>query len=130
MYLLLIPVVAIVLDTLLRAFKAREGNPIVDGVRSVADRFILDPFTDVFPDQSYLQTAAVALAAYGILTLLVVALFRGLRSLVASASGPNKGKPPPQPERRPKAKSDSGDTSSKSSDAAAAPEDEAQTKSS
>lgn len=84
MYLLLIPLVAIGLDTLLRAFDAQEGNPIVDGVRRAADTAILEPFRTVFPDQSYLQTALVALAAYGVLTLLVVALFRGLRSLVGS----------------------------------------------
>ena len=97
MLLLLIPVVAIILDTILRAFNAREGNPIVDAVRSAADTFILSPFTDVFPDQSYLQTAAVALAGYGVITLLVVFLFRGLRSLVASRPAPKTPPPAPSP---------------------------------
>ena len=112
MLLLLIPVVAIILDTILRAFDAREGNAIVDAVRSTADRFILEPFTNVFPDQTYLQTAAVALAGYGVITLLVVALFRALRSLVASKPAP---KAPPAPAKRPapekKAEADSPKTS-------------------
>lgn len=84
MYLLLIPVLAICLDTLLRAFDAQEGNPIVDGVRTAADTFIFDTFRTVFPNQTYVQTALVALAGYGIIALIVVALFRGLRSAVAS----------------------------------------------
>lgn len=95
--LLLIPVVAIILDTILRAFDAREGNAIVDAVRSAANSFILAPFTDVFPDQSYLQTAAVALAGYGVITLLVVFLFRGLRSLVSARPAPKTPPPAPAP---------------------------------
>ena len=95
MLLLLIPVLAICLDTLLRAFNAQEGNPIVDSVRSAADTFIFDMFRTVFPDQSYLQTAVVALAGYGIITLIVVFVFRGIRSAAASASsGPSRSEPP------------------------------------
>lgn len=84
MLLLLVPVVAICLDTLLRAFDAQEGNLIVDTVRAVADTFIFDTFRTVFPDQSYVQTAVVALAGWGIITLIVVAVFRGIRSAVAA----------------------------------------------
>ena len=94
MYLLLIPVLAICLDTLLRAFSAQEGNPIVDTVRSAADTFIFETFRTVFPDQSYVQTALVALAGYGIITLIVVALFRGIRSAVAARPTRSAHEPP------------------------------------
>ena len=94
MYLLLVPVLAICLDTLLRAFSAQEGNPIVDAVRSAADTFIFEPFRTVFPDQTYLQTALVALAGYGIITLIVVALFRGIRSAVAARPAGSANEPP------------------------------------
>lgn len=97
--LLLIPVIAIALDALLRAFGAQKKNPIVSTVRDVAEYFILDPFKTVFPDQGYVQTALVALVAYGILALLIVFLFRGLSSMVSTKppqvrSGPAK-KPKP-----------------------------------
>lgn len=92
MYLLLIPVLAICLDTLLRAFDAQEGNPIVDSVRTAADTFIFETFRTVFPDQSYVQTALVSLAGYGIITLIVVLAFRGVRSAVASR--------PPRPDHK------------------------------
>lgn len=94
MYLLLVPVLAIVLDTLLRAFSAQEGNPIVDTVRSAADTFIFETFRTVFPDQTYVQTALVALAGYGIITLIVVALFRGIRSAVSSRPARSEHEPP------------------------------------
>lgn len=92
MLLLLVPVAAICLDTLLRAFGARAQNPIVSTVRDVRDWFVLDAFTDVFPDQTYWQTALVALAAYGLVALVVGAMFRGLRSVVAA-------RPPAQRQR-------------------------------
>ena len=82
--LLLIPVLAICLDTLLRAFKAQRTNPIVSGVRDFASTFLIEPFKTVFPNQSYLQDALVALAAFGILALLIVFIFRGLRSMVGT----------------------------------------------
>jgi hypothetical protein len=84
MYLLLIPVLAVIFDTLLRAFNAQEDNPIVATVRTVADTFIFETFRTVFPDQTYVQTALVTLAGYGIITLIVVAVFRGIRSGVAA----------------------------------------------
>lgn len=98
--LLLIPVIAIALNALLLAFGAQQRNPIVKAVRDVARFFILDPFRTVFPDQGYVQTALVSLAAYGILALLVVFLFRGLRSMVST-------KPPrvrSEPAKKPAAK--------------------------
>ena len=82
--LLLIPVLAICLDTLLRAFGAQKTNPIVAGVRDFANIFLIEPFKTVFPKQSYLQDALVALAAFGVLALLIVFLFRGLRALAGS----------------------------------------------
>lgn len=96
MYLLLLPVLAICMDTILRAFDAQEGNPIVDTVRTAADTFIFETFRTVFPDQTYVQTALVALAGYGIITLIVVAVFRGIRSAVATR--------PPKPPRNQPAK--------------------------
>jgi len=98
MLVLLVPVVAILLDTVLRAFNARSGNPIVAPIRSTANVFILEPFTSMFPDQTYLQTAAVALAGYGVITLLVVALFRVLRTAAKPRSAPKSA--PPSPVRR------------------------------
>lgn len=99
--LLLIPVIAIALNALLQAFGAQAGNPIVKTVRQVARYFILDPFRTVFPDQGYVQDALVALAAYGILALLIVFLFRGLRSVVSAApprvrTEPEKKAPAPK----------------------------------
>lgn len=82
--LLLIPVIAIALNALLTAFGAQKKNPIVKAVRDAAEFFILDPFETVFPKQGYVQDALVALAAYGILALLIVFLFRGLRSMAST----------------------------------------------
>lgn len=93
--LLLIPVLAICLDTLLRAFGAQKSNPIVSGVRDFANIFLIDPFKTVFPDQSYLQNALVALAAFGLLALLIVFLFRGLRAMVGSKPPQVRNAPAP-----------------------------------
>ena len=82
--LVLIPVLAIVLSTLLRAFKAQRSNPIVSSVRDFANIFIIEPFRTVFPDQTYLQDALVALAAFGLLALLIIFVFRGLRAMVGA----------------------------------------------
>jgi hypothetical protein len=82
--LVLVPVLAICLDTLLRAFGAQRSNPIVSGVRNFANIFLIEPFKTVFPDQNYWQNAAVALAAFGILALVIVFIFRGLRAMAAS----------------------------------------------
>lgn len=97
MYLLLLPVLAICMDTILRAFNAQEGNPIVDTVRRAADTFIFETFRTVFPDQTYVQTALVALAGYGIITLIVVAVFRGIRSAVAARAPKHPGSGPAKP---------------------------------
>jgi ABC-type proline/glycine betaine transport system permease subunit len=98
MYLLVIPVLAVCSDTLLRAFNAQEDNPIVATVRTAADTFIFDTFRTVFPDQTYVQTALVTLAGYGIITLIVVAVFRGIRSVVAAVPRrPGRHEGPPGP---------------------------------
>ena len=94
--LVLIPVVAICLDAVLRMFGARPRNEIVRGVREFANLFILKPFETVFRDQSPYQDAAVALVAYGLLALLIVFLFRGLRAMVSAR--------PPRPQPAPAAK--------------------------
>ena len=82
--LVLIPVVAICLDALLRIFSARPKNPIVAGARDFANIFILKPFKTVFPDQTPLQNSAVTLVALGLLALLIIFVFRGLRSMVST----------------------------------------------
>ena len=82
--LVLIPVLAIVLDTLLRMLKAQRSNAIVSSVRDFANIFLIEPFRTVFPDQSYLQDALVALAAFGLLALLIIFVFRGLRAMVGT----------------------------------------------
>src|SRR5688500_3108955 len=95
MVLLLIPVAAVCFNVLLRALGAQRSNPIVSTVRRSANVFILDPFTDVFPKQSYLQDGAVALVGYGLIALLIVGIFRLIRSFVAMR--------PPRPAPRPAA---------------------------
>ena len=84
MWLLVIPVAAIALDVLLRALGAQRANPIVGAVRRTAGVFILDPFTDVFPKQSYVETGVVALVGYGLIALLIVGVFRLIRSIIAA----------------------------------------------
>jgi hypothetical protein len=98
MYLLVVPVLAVCSDTLLRAFNAQEDNPIVAAVRTAADIFIFDTFRTVFPDQTYVQTALVTLAGYGIITLIVVVVFRGIRSAAAAVPRrPARDEGPPDP---------------------------------
>lgn len=92
MLLLAVPPVAIALNALLRAMEAQRDNPIVAAVRGVAEFFILESFTTVFEDQSYMQTAVVALIGWGVIALLVLGLFRAVRS--AAASRPPKVQPP------------------------------------
>lgn len=82
--LVMIPVIAIVLDTLLQAFNARPRNPIVSTVHDFANIFIIDAFKTVFPEQGYVQNALVALAAFGVLALLIIFIFRGLRAMVGA----------------------------------------------
>lgn len=89
MYALLVPVGVIVLDTILAAFNAQETNPIVGAIDSFADAFTFEVFETMFPRQSYVQTALVALAVYGVVAVLVVLLFKVLRAVL---SGPSKGK--------------------------------------
>ncbi len=95
MLLLLIPVLIIILDALLAAFGAREGNVIVKQVDELADTFMLRPLRNVFPKQTDLQDAIVTLAALGLLVLVVVFVFRALRSVVGSK--PPKPRPAPAP---------------------------------
>lgn len=92
LYALVVPVVVIILNAILDAFDARSNNPIVDAVRSLADSFTFESFETMFPRQSYIQTALVSLAVYGVVVLLVVLVFRVLRSLLTAASRPSAGK--------------------------------------
>lgn len=110
--LVLIPVVAVVLDIVLVEANANAKNPIVKGVHDFADVFILPIFKTVFtpPRQSALQNAAVTLVALGLLALLIVFIFRALRSMVgsrppkAAAPAPVAKKPAPAAPATPAAK--------------------------
>lgn len=85
--LVAIPAIVIVVDIVLRMIKARSSNPIVAGIRSFAGTFILKPYKDVFapaPKQSPLQDAIVALAALGLLALVIIFVFRALRAMVGA----------------------------------------------
>ena len=92
LYALLVPVVVIILNAILSAFNAQRGNPIVDSIRALADSFTFESFETMFPRQSYIQTALVSLAVYGVVVLLVVVIFRVLRSVITSASRPSASK--------------------------------------
>lgn len=72
----------IVLHAALQLLGAQPANPLVSGVAAAADRATLDVLTTVFPAQSELQTAALALAPWGIGGLVVVLIFRFIRAAV------------------------------------------------
>lgn len=86
----LIPVAAICLNVVLTALGAQRSNAIVSAVHKTANFFIIGPFEDVFADQNYVQDAAVALVGYAILALLIVAVFRALRSVASTARPPSR----------------------------------------
>ena len=95
--LLLIPVVFIFLNAVLRGLGAQQRNPIVSGVRRVADFFIIPPFEDVFAKQSYVQTAVVSLICYAVLALIVVMVFKALQSAVSARPPRSSAAPLPRP---------------------------------
>ena len=95
--LLLIPVVFIFLNAVLRGLGAQQRNPIVSGVRRVADFFIIAPFETVFEKQSYVQTAEVSLICYAVLALLVMALFKALQSAASARPPRSSAAPLPRP---------------------------------
>ena len=82
--LVLIPVAAICLNVVLTALGAQRENPIVSAVHRTANFFILEPFRDVFANQDYVQDAVIALIGYAVFAALIVALFRGLRSIATA----------------------------------------------
>ena len=93
--LLLIPVVFIFLNAVLRSLGAQQRNPIVSSVRRGAEFFIIEPFRTVFGQQSYVQDAVVSLVCFGVLALVIVAVFKGLQS-AASARPPRTSAPLPR----------------------------------
>ena len=126
--LVLIPVIAICLDTLLRAFGAQGSNPIVAAIRDVANFFIIEPFKTVFPNQTYWQDALVALAAFGVLALVIRFIFRGLRAMVgtrpptvrtsaqpAGTPAPKAAPAPPKAEASTAAEASTGDDTTSTS---------------
>ena len=74
----------IALDTLLRLLDANEGNALVGLVRSVAAVF-LAPFQNMFADQRYVITAAIAILGWALLAALILAVMR------AFSRGPVEG---------------------------------------
>ena len=95
--LLLIPVVFIFLNAVLRGLGAQQRNPIVSGVRRVADFFILPPFETVFEKQSYVTDAVVSVVCYAVLALIVVMVFKALQSAVSARPPRSSAAPLPRP---------------------------------
>ncbi len=79
-----LPVLFVVTDSALRAFNARPENEIVAFVRRGAETVVPEPFTTMFEDQQVWQTLLLALIAYALLAILIVAVFEGLGSAIES----------------------------------------------
>lgn len=88
LWLLVVPVVVIVVDAALTFWEGRPGNAIVAFFSDSAELLTPLPVRDVMDDQTYWQTALLALLAYGLVAVLLVVLFGALRRLaVALESG-------------------------------------------
>lgn len=88
LWLIAVPVVVIVVDTALTFFEGRPGNPIVAFFSDGADALTPVPVEDLLVDQTYWQTALLALAAYALVVVLFVVLFRALRKLATALEQP------------------------------------------
>ncbi|MGH3924109.1 MAG: hypothetical protein ACRDTT_14795 [Pseudonocardiaceae bacterium] len=89
---LAVPVLAIVIDTVFRYFHAQAANPVVGTVRQVQSAVTPPVVLWMFPDQQYYQTAALALAFYGILVLGVTVVFRLIAAVAARVVRPRRAK--------------------------------------
>ncbi|MGH8900370.1 MAG: hypothetical protein ACRDYA_01490 [Egibacteraceae bacterium] len=98
---LAVPVLAIILDTVFRYFHGQAANPVVSTVRDIQGAVTPPVVVWMFPDQQYDQTAALALAFYGILVLIVTVVFRLIAAVAARVARPRTakhGKAKPQSE--------------------------------
>lgn len=89
---LAVPVLAIILDTVFQRFHAQIANPVVRTVRQVHTAVTPPVVRWMFPDQQYYQTAALALAFYGILVVVVVVLFGLIAAIAARMPKPRTPK--------------------------------------
>lgn len=84
LWLLVVPVVAIVVDAALTFLEGRPENAIVAFFSDSAELLTPLPVRDLLTDQTYWQTALLAVLAYGLVAVLFVVLFRALRRLAAA----------------------------------------------
>lgn len=89
---LAVPVMAIILDTVFRYFDAQAANPVISTVRRVQGAVTPPVVLWMFPDQQYYQTAALALAFYGILVLVVMVVFRLIAAIAVRVARPRTAK--------------------------------------
>lgn len=81
LWLLVVPVVVIVVDAALTYLEGRPGNAIVGFFSDSAELLTPLPVQNVLDDQTYWQTALLAVLAYALVAVLFVVLFRALRRL-------------------------------------------------
>lgn len=70
-----IPVIVILIDGMLRGLDAQEDNPVVAAISDTAELLTPEVLTTFFEDQSHWQTVLLTLVAYGLLAILIVAVF-------------------------------------------------------
>lgn len=84
LWLLVVPVVVIVGDAALTYLEARPGNAIAAFFSDNAELLTPLPVRDLLTDQTYWQTALLAVLAYALVAVLFVVLFAALRRLAVS----------------------------------------------
>lgn len=93
LWLLVVPVAVIVVNAGLRLAAAltdlqlRAENPIVAFLSDSAQLLTPVPVRELLTDQTYWQTALLAVAAYALVAVLFVVLFRALRQLAVAMEG-------------------------------------------
>lgn len=81
LWLLVVPVVVTVVDAALTYLEGRPGNAIVAFFSDSAELLTPLPVQSVLDDQTYWQTALLAVLAYALVAVLFVVLFGALRRL-------------------------------------------------
>ncbi|MGH8886666.1 MAG: hypothetical protein ACRDYX_16130 [Egibacteraceae bacterium] len=89
---LAVPVLAIIVDTVFQCFGALPTNRVVSAVRAAQTAVTPQVVLEMFPGQQYYQTAALALAFYGIVVLVVVVVFRLIAAVAARVARLRNGK--------------------------------------
>jgi hypothetical protein len=89
---LAVPVAVIVVDTVFQFFHAQIANPVVSTLRQAQMAVTPRAVLGMFPNQQYYQTAALALAFYGIVVLAASVVFNLIAAIVARVSKPRNGK--------------------------------------